>query len=105
MAKLALNPSPTFSAVVQIPVAGAAPVGVSFTFKHMMREPFGKLLEELGKGDVPKVEALMKVACGWELDEPFDAEHLQMLCDAYLAAPRAILDKFIEELSEGRVKN
>ena len=53
MAKLKLNPEPTFRAKVLVPVAGAAPVAVDFSFKYRTRSELREFVKSLA--DLPEV--------------------------------------------------
>ncbi len=101
--KFNLVPSPTFKASVAIQVPGGKAVPVEFTFKHRNRDEYKALIENLeGRKDV---EILQDIACGWELEDPFDEKSLQQLVDNYLGAGRTVLETYIAELTAARVKN
>lgn len=100
--KFSLTPSPTFKAKVGIPVPGAGVSDVEFTFKGRTREEFKVFLENK---DGLKIDAVMEMVSGWELDEPFDKEHVEQLLDNYLGAFDAIQTTYLRELTEARVKN
>lgn len=104
MAKLKLNPNPTFKAKVEIPVPGEAPVKVEFTFKHRTREEVQQLLEKLDETE-HDVELVMKVASGWELLDDFNAENVRLLVDNYIASPKAIFEAYLQALTGARSKN
>ena len=101
--KIKLCAEPTFKAPVQIPVPGAGPTPVEFTFKHRTRE---QVLAWLGdtqeSGDVKTVQ---DVASGWELDDEFNAENIGTLCSNYAGAGFAIVQTYLDELRGARAKN
>ena len=114
MAKLALKAPETFPGTVSIPVAGGKPVKVGFVFKHRTRAGLDTYLEELraprpeGDGAAPierEVEAVMKVAVGWEMDEPFDADNVRTFLDNYHKAAWAIGNAYINELMQANEGN
>lgn len=96
--KFSLDPNPTFKAAVQIPVPGEGFAPVIFTFKHRDRKDFTELAETMEARD--PIELLMDIACGWELDDPFDSEHLTKMTNRYMGAFRAVLDAYFSELTK-----
>jgi hypothetical protein len=101
--KFSLTPNPTFSAIVSIPVPGGLPYPVTFTFKGRTREDFNEFIKGLpGREDM---DILMDIVSGWELEDVFDKAHVQELHDGYLGAARAIIDKYLAELTNGRLGN
>jgi hypothetical protein len=103
MAKLKLTADPKFSAKVEIPVPGGSPVLVSFTFIHRTK----KALEEFmatrtGKTDV---ECVLEMCSGWEMDEVFDAENVDLLIENYGGAALAIYRTYLDELIRARLGN
>lgn len=103
MAKLTLNPAPTFKAKVGIPVAGGEPVDVEFVFKHRTKDELDAFIESRkGKSDK---ETLLEMASGWELDDPFSAESVERLLQNYAGAGLAIYKAYIAELYGARIKN
>lgn len=103
MAKLSLVAKPTFSAKVQIPVAGDKAASVQFTFKGRTREAFKAFVESLT--DREDVDVVLDIASGWDLDEPFEKLNVELLLQNYLGAARAIIETYINELTSARVKN
>jgi hypothetical protein len=51
------------------------------------------------------VEAILACACGWDLEEPFDEEHVKQMTELYLGSPRAVLSKYFSELTQARLGN
>jgi hypothetical protein len=97
--KFSLEPNPTFKKEVSIPVPGEGYAPVEFIFKHRDREGFEALAARMG--DITPVDFLLEIASGWNLDEPFDAEHLTKLTDRYLGAFQVIADTYFAELTKG----
>ena len=103
MAKIRLNPDPTFKTKVSIPVPGASPAPVEFTFKHRTREAIVAWMDEVK--DKTDVELVQDVASAWELDDEFNAENIARLCNNYAGAGTSILSAYISELAGARSKN
>jgi len=101
--KFNLNPSPTFKAVVAIPVAGGDHADVEFTFKHRTRDEFKEFVENL-KGS-ENVDMLLDIASGWDLDEPFDKDSLTKMEQKYMGSPQAVINVYMAELTGNRTKN
>lgn len=101
--KFTLVPSPTFKALVSIPVPGGKSVDIEFTFKHRPREDFKAFMENMEARD--DVDLLLDVVSGWDLDDAFDAENLGKLVENYLGSGHAIVEKYISEMTRVRVKN
>lgn len=104
MAKLTLQPKPTFDASVGIPAAGAGVVPVVFTFRHRTRAELKTFVAGLGDF-ASDAELIMAMASGWDLADPFNAANVTLLVVNYVASPAAILDKYLDELARGREKN
>lgn len=113
MAKLKLIADPTFKHVVQIPRAGAEPVGVEFTFKHRDREEMDKWVgTELparseSEDDPVKLDTLMVMDCatGWELEDEFTEVNVRQMLVSYGGSALAIYRAYVEQLRVGKQKN
>ena len=103
MAKLNFTTAPTFAMKVAIPVPGKKAVDVEFTFKGRNREEFREYLDAAaGKEDI---DALMDTITGWELENEFSREEVERMMLFYPASPRAIIQRYISDLSGVRVGN
>lgn len=102
MAKLKLNPEPTFTIGVRIPVPGGEADPVAFTFKHRTREQVG---EWLRAKDADDTETVLACAVGWDLADEFNAENVARLCNNYPGAAGVIVVAYLEELRGARAKN
>jgi hypothetical protein len=73
MPKLVLKSNPTFKATVVVPIAGDPAGGnVVFEFKHRRKKELAEFMTtRAGKTDL---ETVMDCACGWDLEEPFNAD-------------------------------
>lgn len=111
MAKLTLKANPTFKAKVAIPVPGGDDGVMTFTFKHITRAELeartaainGKV--ERGETLPTDVETVLECAVGWDLDEPFNAENVEVLLNQYHGAGRAIALGYALELTKARQGN
>jgi hypothetical protein len=103
MAKLTLTASPTFPATVKIPVPGAKPAPVEFKFNGMTKTAYKEWFEKLSTTE--DVDAVMQVASGWDMAEPFNKESVEKFLDQYIGAAKAILEKFIGELTGAQLGN
>jgi hypothetical protein len=103
MAKLKLNPDPTFKAKVEISAAGAGVDPVEFTFKHRTRDEMDAFLKS--SGDLKDAKLIMEMAVGWELVDAFTEENLNKLAQNYITAPQAIFSTYLDELVKAREKN
>lgn len=102
-AKLSLAAEATFKATVTIPVPGGKTADVEWIFAWMERDAFKEFLENLAGAE--DIDALMDVSRGWDLDDAFNKAAVEKLIQKYVGAARAVLDKFIAELSGQRAKN
>lgn len=103
MAKLKLQPEPTFKAKVGIPVPGGAPVSVEFTFIWRNREDLQKFIA--AGAEQPDTETILQMCSGWESTDPFTRESIDILVANYIPAPQAIFDTYIDEHTKARTKN
>lgn len=102
MARLTLNPNPTFKAKVGIPVPGGN-ADVELVFKYRDRKALGQWIEDTS--DVGEVELILDMAEGWDLADAFTAENIERLCNAYPGASREITHRYMRELAGIREKN
>ena len=103
MAKLSFTTSPTFTLRVAIPVPGKKSVDVEFTFKGRNREEFREYLDASSSKE--DIDALMDTIIGWDLENEFSREEVERMMLFYPASPRAIIQRYISELSGVRVGN
>ena len=97
MAKLSITQKPTFEASVKIPVPGAKPVPVKFTFKARGKDDFKAFMERLATEDREDVDVVLDVVSGWELEDAYGRESVETLLQNYLGAGRAIIEPYITE--------
>ena len=101
--KFNLTTSPTFKAKVSIPIPGKQAEPVEFTFKGRTRDEFKTFIENLKDRD--DVDVLLDIASGWELEDAFDKDNLEELTQNYIGAARAIIEKYLSELTQARLGN
>lgn len=100
---LKLKPDPTFKAKVLVPIPGGESQPVVFEFKHKTRDDFRKWIDRpAGESDVQEILA---IAVGWDLADPFDAEHVGLMVQNYYGSPMAVVQAYIEELTKARQGN
>lgn len=107
MAKLKLIASPTFKAKVEIPVPGSKPIDVEFTFKARTKAKFKEFMDGLKDHgeDIEDPDLVLDIACGWELEDAFERDNIETLTQNYIGAGRAIVNKYINELTQARLGN
>ena len=105
-----LEPNPTFTAPVAIPLPGGEAATIDITFRHMGREALQRFLGRVK--DMPDAEAAEEIIADWSgvagadgEPLPSSAENIMALLDNYHGAALAILQTYIRELTGQRVKN
>jgi hypothetical protein len=101
--KLTLTASPTFKAIVGIPVAGGADVPVEFTFTHRNADEYDAWAPSL-KGRDP-IDTTLDIVTAWDLDDPFNRENVEKLLKEYIGSGRAIFEKYIAENTGAKAGN
>lgn len=102
-AKFKLEAAPTFDAVVDIPVHGAEPAKVKFTFRHRTRDELDAFYKAAGERTVD--ESVLAVVSGWELDDELNAESVAKLTQNYMGAGPAITNAYINAMLQARLGN
>lgn len=107
MAKFKLQPAPTFTAPVEIPVPGEGLSKVVFTFRYRDRDAMKAFLNKVSDADkqMSDSELIEEMCDGWELTDPFNRESIDMLVLNYIQATSAIFDKYLDEHTKARAKN
>lgn len=105
MAKLSLTANPTFKTKVGIPVPGLGTRDVEFTFKHRTRDQVKEWAESVKDSERTDGDGILDIAMGWELDDEFNVENANKLCQSYPGAASAIFFAYLEELRGARSKN
>lgn len=103
MTKFKLDPNPTFTVAVDIPVHGGKSEPVKFTFKHRTREEMKGLFDEAVKKN--DVETVLELVAGWELDDELNEENVRRLVENYQGAGHAIVRTYLAEIQQVRLGN
>lgn len=103
MAKLSLTVSPTFPASVTIPKAGAEPVTLKLTCKHRTKAELDEFIGS--RADKSDADSILAMATGWDLEDAFTAENIELMCQNYIAAPLEIYREYLSELTKAKAKN
>ncbi len=103
MARIKLVAEATFKAKVAIPVHGGKDELVEFVFRHRKTVELEKWMATIDGRD--KVELLMEMLSGWELEDAFDKDGVQTLVDNYAGAFDRIFDKYLSEMTQAKAKN
>ena len=103
MTKFKLDPNPTFTVPVEIPVHGGTAHPVKFTFKHRTREEMKSLFDDAVKKN--DVETVLELVAGWELDDELNEENVRRLVENYQGAGHAIVRAYLAEIQQVRLGN
>lgn len=103
MAKFALKAEPTFQAKVGFPVAGGEPIDVLLTFKHRTKDALDEFVKS--RADKTDAESFMDMVAGWELDDEFSKDNVDLLLQNYIGVGLATFQKYIDELVKHRRGN
>ncbi len=104
MAKLKLIADPTFKRKVGIPVAGGAEVDVEFEFKHRTKSELDTFIDSL-TDRTDDTEIILEMVVGWELEDAFNRESVELLLQNYHGAAVATYTAYRDELRKAKVKN
>ena len=104
MAKLKLIANPTFTAKVAIPVAGGEAVDVEMTFKHRTRKELDEFIDSLAS-KTDDAEIFLEIVVGWELEDAFNRESVELLLQNYHGAAVATYTTYRDELRKAKLKN
>ena len=96
-----LMPKPTFTSLVEIPVAGAETIPVEFEFRFRRRTELKLFLDRAP--ELTDEEATGEIVAGWALSDPYNAENLSTLLQNCHGAARAIATEYLLELTGGRI--
>lgn len=100
---LKLQPNPTFFAKVMVPVPGGKAEPVKFEFRHKTRDQLASWLKSEEERD--DTAALLEIAVGWDLADPFNAENVGFLVQNYIGSAKAVVETYLEELTKARLGN
>jgi len=103
MAKLKLAVSPTFPLTVTIPVAGGESAQIKLVCKHRTKAEVDEFIAS--RADKSDADSILGMATGWDLDDAFNAENIETMCQNYIAAPLEIYREYLGELTKAKAKN
>ncbi|HEV2612542.1 MAG TPA: phage tail assembly chaperone [Noviherbaspirillum sp.] len=101
--KLVLTAAPTFKSKVAIPVPGGQPAVVEFTMKGRTKDEFKEFINALAGRD--DIDVLMDIISGWDLEDAFNRDAVEKMDQIYIGAARAIIERYIAELTAARLGN
>lgn len=102
---LKLTANPTFTSKVEIPAPGG-PVSIKVEFKHMTKDAYNAFLKADAEAQRSNEDTIMEIAVGWaNVDGEFNRENVAELCQQYHAAPRAIVETFVRDLTQFKSGN
>lgn len=99
MARLKLNPEPTFKSKVGVPVPGGRTAEVEFTFRYRSKSELKKWNDEIAEApkDADEAALFRTFVVAWDLEDEFSDENIRRLCDAYPGAASAAVDVYLRE--------
>ena len=103
MAKLTLAVNPTFPVTVSIPKAGEPAVTLKLTCKHRTKAQLDEFIKS--RADKEDVTTIQDMATGWDLDDEFNAENIECMCQNYISAPLECYRAYIGQLVGEKAKN
>lgn len=132
MSKVKLGSRPkNFKATIQVPLHEGQAGTIEVSYVYRTRKEFGVFVDELlaavpkqaaaavpadvaakyslaadlGKSIDTQADYIMRIADGWDLDEPFGRASVLTLCDELPGAAVAIIEHYRNAVSEGRLGN
>ena len=101
---LKLQPEPTFTISVTVPVPGGEDQLINCVFRHKGREALKTWID--AARDRPDADSIGEIMAGWDnVEAEFSAEHLALVLDAYPGAAVAMLEAYVGELGKAAAKN
>ncbi len=103
MAKLKLNPEPTFKGKVLISVHGGNEADIEFTFRHRNTDDLAEWMKGLEGRN--KADLILEMALGWDLSDTFNTESVKTLIANYAGSFDRVLEKYLSEMLQAKEKN
>ncbi len=103
MAKFKLEVKPTFKSKIQMPLHGGDTAELEFEFKHRTRDQIAEWVKGLSKMSDPDI--MEDILSGWSIDEPFNRQSIELLCQNFVGAPHVLYETYLLELRQAREKN
>ncbi|UOP05342.1 phage tail assembly chaperone [Conchiformibius kuhniae] len=105
MAKLKLQPNPTFKVPVDIPVPGQTEAEtVVLTCKARTRKELNEFTEKMPEYG-SDAAILSDIVTGWDLDVPFNDQNLELLAENYIGSAELIIHAYLREHTKAAQKN
>jgi antitoxin component HigA of HigAB toxin-antitoxin module len=126
MAKIRIAQSPTFKALVHIPIVGCEPEAIEFTFKYRdrpalaalfdewnlrakeMREGFGEsttLSEVVSAETEYQVQQIKDLVSAWGFDDKFDDKSIHALVKSCQGTAEAVVSAYQTAFNQARLGN
>lgn len=126
--KLGARPK-SFKRIIKFPMLEGGEGSIEVAYKYRTRREFGAFIDEImeaakmapttGDDGEPvfsmsaimektagsNADYILRVAEGWNLDEPFNRDNVQQLADELPAAAAAIMESYRAAIVEGRLGN
>ncbi|MCX7177695.1 MAG: phage tail assembly chaperone [Proteobacteria bacterium] len=102
-ASVIFSESTSFKAKVPIPIAGTQPVPVEFTFIGRDSDEYNDWWE--GNKDKEGADFILTFTTGWELDDPFDHEHITKLLKKRMGSFTAIFETYLKQNCNAKLGN
>lgn len=100
---LTIKAPQSFKAKVTIPAPGGAEVAFTAIFRHRSRSELHDWVQVKGRTDE---QTIMDCLAGWEgVDADFSTESVALMLEQYHAAPRVIVETYVDELMQARLGN
>lgn len=100
--KLTLAPLPDFKLPVKFVLPNGDEQRIVFTVKHRKASEIQELYQRENNKDV---DFIKEIACGWDLEDEFNDENVQLLVDYYPGSALALMGSYLGALAGQRVKN
>lgn len=103
MAKLMLQPKPTFEVKVELVLPGGEKAELLATFKHRTRDQLRAWLEA-GQSREDD-DTVLEMLVNWDIDAQLDRDEVHTFNQNYIGAAALLVETYIKELSRGRLGN
>jgi hypothetical protein len=103
MGRLTLIASPTFKSKVGVPVAGGEPVDIELVFRHRTKSALDEFIKTRAKKS--DVESFMEMVEGWDLEDEFGKESVELLLENYIGTALATYRVYVDQLVQAKLKN
>lgn len=102
---LKIQADPTFTSKVTVPTPNG-PVDIKVEFKHMDADEYEEFINNEANKARSNEASIMDIAVGWSgVDGEFTSENITKVCKQYHQAARAIVEKWVKDLTQAKVEN